>query len=144
MKNLVLTLDFGNIPQWAIAAKSKQLQDWLTKYQKDLGVDNIIVFTDSKQTALYWLDEEYDGQKTLEELKEKLRPILCAIVNLDCKEDDPKYQEAMKQLQELRDLQAARQQSDKQPEKPKKKLILPSSPTIGRRLPPPLGKRIQQ
>jgi hypothetical protein len=132
MKNLVLTLDFGNIPQWAITAKSKQLQDWLTKYQKDLGIDNIIVFTDSKQTALYWLDEEYDGQKTLEELKEKLRPILCALINLGCKEDDPKYKEAISQLKELRDLQAARQQSTKQ--SVKKKLLLPPPPPMGRRL----------
>jgi hypothetical protein len=124
MKNLVLTLDFGNIPPWAIAAKSKQLQDWLSKYQNDLGVDNIILFTDSKQTALYWLDEEYDGQKALEEIKEKLRPILCAIINLDCKEDDPKYREAMDQLKELRDLQAARKKQV-QPKTIKKQLILP-------------------
>ena len=111
MKNLVLTVNFGKLPQWAVSAKAHQLADWLKPNQEILGINNIIIFPDAGETKLFWLDGKVDDPRDIEEIKklsDKFKPILSAIINTKLDEKDPGYKQAVEDLKQLRDLQLAK------------------------------------
>jgi len=126
MKNLLITIDFGNLPSFAITAKSRQLSDWFKQNRAELGIDNVIIMPDAGSTKLYWLDGEIDNidhRTKLEDLAHKLSPIFSVVVNTACDKEDAEYKKAMEQLKELRELQDRRALKDK-----RKQLILPPRP----------------
>jgi len=101
LKTLVLTFGFGKAPQWAVVAKIKQLSEWLNKHKTELGVDNFLLFQGTTDTKIFWLEGDINDIKdikSLNDIRDKLKPVLCAIINLDCKGDNPQCQEALKQL----------------------------------------------
>ena len=112
MKNLVLTVNFGKLPPWAVSAKSHQLADWLKPNQEILGIKNIIIFPDTSETKLFWLDGDINNPQDVEEIKQlsnKFKPILSAIINTKIEDkNDPGYKKAMEDLKQLRDLQLAK------------------------------------
>jgi len=127
MKNLLITIDFGNIPSFAIIAKSRQLSDWFKQNKAELGIDNVIIMPDAGSTKLYWLDGEIDNidhRTKLEDVANKLSPILSAAINLKCDKEDAEYKKAIDQLQQLRELKERRTQAAQLKDK-RKKLILP-------------------
>jgi len=106
MKNLILMVNFGDIPVWATRAKAQQLADWFKKYQKELGIDNFILMPDNHETKLFWLDGEINNPKDANEIKalaDKFKPILSVIID-KVEEDDPGYKKALEELKELREL----------------------------------------
>ena len=114
MKNLVLTINFGKVPPWAINAKNKQLADWVAANKENLPFENIVVIPSTTETGLYWLEGDLNSptdKVKLEEVKDRLKPILCAIINMDYKKDDPEYKKAIEELNELRALQAAKEKA---------------------------------
>jgi len=111
MKNLVLTINFGNLPTWATKAKCNQFEQWVQANKSELPFENIVLFPDTQgDTKLYWLEgdpQDLKDAKKLDEVKNKLQPILCALVKLSIEKDDPEYIKAMKELKQLRELKAA-------------------------------------
>lgn len=105
MKNLVMTVNFGNTPSWAIAAKAKQLNDWLCKNKANLPFENIILMPDSTgDTRLYWLEGE-DIPKDriqLEAIRDKIKPILNVVIQTNMSKEDINFQSAMEELKTLR------------------------------------------
>ena len=78
-KNLVIALDFGNIPEWAISAKGRQIADWLEANKKELLLDNIIIMPSVGESRLYWLEGDVDSTTdldTLRGMRDKLKPVL--------------------------------------------------------------------
>ena len=105
MKNLVLTINFGNIPSWAIHAKASQLNDWFKKNVKEMPFENIIIMPDTGTTALYWLEGDVKNpidRQQLDELKKKLQPVLHAAIDDDYSKEDPQYKKAMDELKQIR------------------------------------------
>jgi hypothetical protein len=118
MKNIVLTVDFGKLPPWAIQAKSSQLADWLEKNKKDMPFDNIIILPDAGATQLYWLEGEINNNEhrlQLLKLRDRLKPVLCAIVDMDHPKEDPGYKKAIGELKELRELKLRKMKDIRKP-----------------------------
>lgn len=139
MKNLLITIDFGNIPSFAITAKSRQLSDWFKQNKNELGIDNVIIVPDAGSTKLYWLDGEIDNidhRTKLDDLAKRLSPILCAAIDMKYDKEDVEYKKAIDQLKELRELQERRAQAAQLKDK-RRKLILP--PSFPPRPPPKKG-----
>lgn len=113
MKNLILTIDMRNIPNWAVNAKCQQMSEWFIKNKEELKINNIILIPDASETRLFWLDGEDtpSNVKELDELKGKITPILQVVINTEVADDkDPGYIKAMGELKELRDLKLQRLQ----------------------------------
>ena len=97
MRNLVITLDFGTIPEWAITAKKRQISDWIEANKGKLPFDNLILLPSQGESKLYWLEGNVKNEKDITEiasLRDKLKPIL--EVALGLKADSGEYTNPLK------------------------------------------------
>lgn len=79
MKNLVITLDFGRAPDWAVRAKQQQIGDWLQANKSQLSFDNIILLPSPGETKLFWLEGKVGDTKDEDEIKrirDEMKPVL--------------------------------------------------------------------
>ena len=107
MKNLLLTIDLGDIPDHQVRAMQMQMSDWMNA-NKPLPFKNIIIMPTRGETRLYWLEGEIDNQqdiKDLDSVKDKLEPLLS--VALDLKIDrKKKYKNPYTKIRRLKDIDA--------------------------------------
>jgi hypothetical protein len=78
-RNLVVSLDFGKMPDWAIQAKNRQMADWVHANIKSLPFENLIILPSVGESRLYWLEGKIDDEtdlQTIREMKDKLKPVL--------------------------------------------------------------------
>lgn len=92
-RDLILTIDLTGVPTWQEHAMQRQMGDWIQANKAILPFENLIIMPTKGETRLYWLDGHLDDPhaiKTLEEIKERIQPVLS--VALDLKLDrDKKY-----------------------------------------------------
>jgi hypothetical protein len=79
MKNLVVALDYGRIPEWIVQAKNRQIADWVEANKKALPFDNLIILPSVGESRLYWLEGkvgDITDATILAEMRDKLKPVL--------------------------------------------------------------------
>jgi hypothetical protein len=78
-KTLILTVDFQGMPDWHVRAKNMQIGSWFEK-NKVLPKDtDIVIIPAQGDTKLYWLEgviNNIKDIKILDDIKEKLKPVL--------------------------------------------------------------------
>lgn len=79
-KTLLLTIDPGpNTADWMVKAMSLQIADWFKANQTILPAENLVLFPTKGETKLYWLEGDADSvkdKKTLDEIKDRIKPVL--------------------------------------------------------------------
>lgn len=105
--NLIITLDFGKLPDWVIKAKSMQINAWVEANRDKLPFENMILIPAPGESKVYWLEGKVDDPsdiKTLDEIRDRLKPILEAALKV--KVDQSGYvnpiQQGMDELKEHR------------------------------------------
>lgn len=102
-KTLILTVDMQGGADWQVKALQQQMADWLETNKTIMPTENLIILPASGPTRLFWLEGEPTDIKTLEEIKDRIKPIL--EVALDIKIDknglferpsNKKFDEALK------------------------------------------------
>jgi hypothetical protein len=106
MKTLILTLDTTGLPEWHVAAITKQMADWLDSHKAILPVENLVILPAKGDTRLYWLEgdpDEIKDVKELEKIKDRLKPILSVFLNnISLKKEQNKFSDALEQLKKIR------------------------------------------
>jgi len=106
-KSIVITLDFGKIPEWAVRAKMRQLEDWLKVNKGKLPFDDLIIIPAPGDTKLYWLEGKIGDPKDIaeiERIRNEMKPIL--EIALEVKPNIVGYIDPLKQA--VQDLAAYR------------------------------------
>jgi len=78
-RNLIITLDFGNMPEWTVKAKNHQIAAWLDANKGQLPFDNLIILPSVGESKLYWLEGKIDNPVdfiVIKEIRDKLKPVL--------------------------------------------------------------------
>lgn len=107
-KTLILTVDLSGAPEWQVLAMQRQMSAWLVKNKTLLPFENLIIFPTVGETRLYWLEGTADKIKTLEEIKDRIKPILEVALGLKIDKKkvfaDPgkKYNKAVQELHKMR------------------------------------------
>lgn len=107
-KTLILTVDLSGAPEWQVIAMQKQMSAWLMKNKTLLPFENLIIFPVVGETKLYWLEGTIEKIGTLEEIKDRIKPILEIALGLKIDRKklfaDPgkKYNKAIQALNKMR------------------------------------------
>ena len=84
-KTLVLAVDVGNTKnEWEVTAMKMQISDYFKK-NKILPADDVILFPIKGEMKIFWLEgnpNSLSDVKDLEEIKDKLKPVLGAAMGL--------------------------------------------------------------
>lgn len=79
MKTLVLAVDVGETKyEWEVTAHQMQIAAYFEKH-KILPADNVVFFPIKGEMKIFWLEgdpEDLKDIKDLEEIKNKLKPVL--------------------------------------------------------------------
>lgn len=105
-KTLILTFDLPNATTWQVKAKHDQLKDWLTVNKILKDHEDLIIMQAPGQTKLYWLEGTAENVKELEEIKDRITPILEVV--LEVKASKSLINPLEKSLQDLRIQRAKR------------------------------------
>lgn len=81
-KNLVLTVDFGGCPDWQVVALQNQMKDWLEINKSVLDIEKLVILPTVGETKLYWLNGSTNDIKTLEQIRDRIEPVLQVAMNL--------------------------------------------------------------
>lgn len=77
-KTLILAIDIRGMEPWQVNAKINQISDYYEKHDV-LPSDNLIIFPVNSDMKIYWLEgspDNLDDIKELEEIKDRLQPVL--------------------------------------------------------------------
>jgi hypothetical protein len=97
-RTLILTIDFHDAPEWHIRAKQKQMADWIDQNKTLLPYEDLIILPAPGDTKLYWLEGKNDDIKTLDNIKDKLLPVLSVSLDVSANKTDIKLEvEKLKQ-----------------------------------------------
>lgn len=107
MKTLILTIDQQGQSEWSIKAKNRQFGDWLEANQSIMPCDNLIILSAPGDTRIYWLEGDQESIvdiKTLEQIKDKIKPVLEVAFGLKLKPVDmvDPFKEEINKLNEAR------------------------------------------
>ena len=84
-RTLILSVDMQGAPDLQRHALQMQMADWLKVNKTVLPFENLIILPAAGETRLFWLEGTATDIKTLEEIKDRLQPVLQ--VALDIKID---------------------------------------------------------
>jgi hypothetical protein len=105
MKTLIITIDVTGLPEWHVTAITNQMAAWLDSHKAVLPVENLVILPAKGDTRLYWLEgdpDEIKDIKELEQIKDRIKPILSVFLNVGLKKEQNKFSDALEQLKKLR------------------------------------------
>ncbi len=105
MKTLIITIDVTGLPEWHVTAITKQMAAWLDSHKAVLPVENLVILPAKGDTRLYWLEgdpDEIKNVKELEQIKDRIKPILSVFLNVGLKKEQDKFSDALERLKNLR------------------------------------------
>ena len=80
MKNLILSVDVGTkTADWEVSAMTNQINDYFKKNKSVFKIENVIIFPSKGAMKLFWLEgdpESIEDVKSLEEIRDRLKPVL--------------------------------------------------------------------
>jgi len=98
-RTLILTIDMAGVPEYMSRALSMQMADWLKVNKSVLPIEDLVIMPSKGDTKLYWLQGSVGDAKTLEEIKDRIEPVLQVALNLKI-DKDKKYKSPHKQIRD--------------------------------------------